>query len=145
MTSIDLTDEQCDYLMRILINNYGSINEDYANYTSYDEPSNHLIELLVSKNIELQKSLHKIRDLKFKMKESLNTKLFCGAGFHSSLMINDLHKRLEYAVCMLSGMQQNGGQGTEFDKNYDKEAKQSLINFIKDMMFAFDVSMDDLK
>ena len=148
MISIDLTDEQCEYLMRVLLNNYGSVHEDYAKYTSYNEPSDYLVGLLVSKNRKLRDSYNKIKNLKFKMKDmkdSLNQKLFCGAGFLSTLMINDLHKRLEYAVGMLSGMQQNGGMGTEFDKDFNKEANQALINFIKDMMFAFDVSSEDLK
>ena len=85
------------------------------------------------------------RKEKYQAKDPVTDALFCGNMPQTAEDINYLHKRLTYAISTLSGMQQNGGMGTEFDTDSDKEDQKSLVSFIKDMMTAFSVTVEELK
>ncbi len=54
------------------------------------------------------------------------------------------HKSLNYAAYILGGMEQNGGMGTEFDEQSEKEDNQKLKNLLKDIVSAFGYSPQDL-
>ena len=79
------------------------------------------------------------------LETSIAEPLFMGSGHHSAIECNNLHRRLNFAFSQLSGRQQNGGMGTEFEEEYDKVAKQDIINVVKDIMIGLDVSVEDLQ
>lgn len=72
------------------------------------------------------------------------TPLFLGAGIHSENRISILHKRLQYAIYVLCGMEQNGGQGTEFDVESDKYDRANIKRTLIDIIAAFEYKPSDL-
>ena len=64
--------------------------------------------------------------------------IFMGAGGYSVALCNLLHARLDYALSELSGMQQNGGMGSEFDEASDINAKRIIHEVIDDIKVALD-------
>jgi len=49
----------------------------------------------------------------------------------SDTEILDLHKNLDAAISSLSGIQQNGGQGTTWDKEFDAEMKNEIRSSLR--------------
>lgn len=62
--------------------------------------------------------------------------IFMGAGEHSMLNCGLLFGRLEEALSILSGMQQNGGMGSEFDEDSDRKGDERLEAIVRDMAMA---------
>lgn len=65
--------------------------------------------------------------------------IFLGAGSFSTLNIDKLHARLAYAVAMLGGQQQNGGMGSEYSVEEEKETEKAIIEVIQDIAVALGV------
>lgn len=78
-------------------------------------------------------------------KEGISKSLFMGAGWLSINSRNLLHKRLSYAAMILGGKEQNGGQGTEFDEQSDKEDEYKIKEVLRDIIAAFGYSPEDLQ
>lgn len=144
--NIELNEKELEFLIRACVLNYaeqrGDFEKDIGDYG--------ICEKLIQKLCAVGKSTaYKTRDdalnSKWSEKEPLNKKLFLGAGWYSIIDINHLHKRLQYAVSILGGMQQNGGMGTEFDEQSNIEDKQTIKDVIKDMLMAFNLTVEDLK
>lgn len=76
-------------------------------------------------------------ELSKKVKERLfQGMIFMGAGAHSGVMVDLLHRRVDYAISMLSGEQQNGGMGTEYNEKFANEAIESIDAVILDLITA---------
>lgn len=71
-------------------------------------------------------------------------KLFLGSGPYSLVDINNLHKRLNFAISELGGEQQNGGMGHEYDEQSGKEAEQNIKDVLRDIIHAFGYEPGDL-
>ena len=141
----DFTDEEVAYLVRLLVFNYADTQEHYSGNIS---ESNKLSDSILSKciyrsysNRELWSELRKERR---SSEERLDIKLFMGAGYHSTVQVNELHKRLAYAVYQLGGLQQSGGQGTDPDVDLDDKAERDIKFVLKDIIFAFGYTLEDL-
>jgi hypothetical protein len=85
-----------------------------------------------------------VRASRFAAKERIKDTLFMGAGYHSVVQMNNLHKRLEFACSELGGLQQNGGMGTEFDEQMDFSCKDNIKSVLKDMILSFNLTPEDL-
>lgn len=151
MARIELTEKELDYLVRVLEQNYADIYDDFDSERSWDfeNPIKHQLYLKLSGQFYQYDLAEKIISAQ---KNSRITKLprensgylGMGCGFRSIVHLNDLHKRLNYSGHVLSGQQQNGGQGTEFNEESDKQDQESLRNIIKDLMTAFGVLPEEL-
>lgn len=62
--------------------------------------------------------------------------IFMGAGERSVLNCGLLFGRLDEALSVLSGGQQNGGMGHEFDEESDRECDERLEAIVRDMAMA---------
>lgn len=144
---IELDDKQADFLMRALINNFASLEEDFEkdDYIGTCGIAGLLIGKLVQADPKLRLRFCEIKDDMWKKDTSKTQYLFMGAGYHSSIMLNKLHKKIQYAAGILGGMQQNGGMGSTFSEDSDKQDKQSLKEIVLDILTAFGLTVDDLK
>ena len=79
------------------------------------------------------------------LEDPIKEKLFLGCGWCSSVNVNYIHKRLQFAVSQLGGMEQNGGMGAEYIEQEDIDAKKNIKDVILDIMIAFDMKLEDLK
>lgn len=140
---IDLSDQEIEYLLRVLVLNYADreedIQPDILNPPKIRESL--LSKLLNDNNFYLYPSIHKEQ---FSAKDSINLKLFMGTGWHSVVEANKLHKRLEFAISQLGGEQQNGGMGTEYDEQSAKVADEDIKSVLRDIIFAFGYKPEDL-
>lgn len=142
---IELSDKEAEFLMRALCNNYAEDDQDFDQNDICDRGiCNQLIGKFIYRN-NLYDLYHQIMNEKYSAKDPINKYLFLGAGWHSLVDKNKLYKRLEYAINHLGGKQQNGGMGTEFDEESDKQDKQALKEVMLDVLTAFGLTMDDLK
>lgn len=62
--------------------------------------------------------------------------VFMGGGAHSERDCGLLFGKLEEALTVLSGMQQNGLMGYEFDEDSDREDGERLEAIVRDMAMA---------
>lgn len=62
--------------------------------------------------------------------------LFMGGGDRTLKLMKTLAARLDYAFTALSGFQQNGIQGNEFDNQTDANDKEHLENVVRDVAMA---------
>ena len=62
--------------------------------------------------------------------------IFLGSGSWSENLVDKLHARLDYAISMLGGQQQNGGMGTEYSEKEEQETRMSIIEVVKDIKTA---------
>ncbi len=62
--------------------------------------------------------------------------IFLGSGSWSENLVDKLHARLDYAISMLGGQQQNGGLGSEYSEKEEQEAKTSIVEVVKDIKTA---------
>lgn len=68
--------------------------------------------------------------------------IFCGAGGdtpernHTGQQIALLYYKIDHAICCLSGLQQNGGMGTKYDKQYEKTAEAEIDRTVRDVAMA---------
>lgn len=141
---IELSEEELEFLIRVLRNNYGENETDF----NEDIFSNGINDLLLGKLISGSRCgieyfnttrTHRLLDT------SLNQFIFWGNGWKSKVLGNKLHKRLAYAFNVQSGMQQNGGMGASFNEESDKKDKISLYLVIKDIMTALGVTLEEFE
>jgi hypothetical protein len=132
--------------MRALVNNYASDNQDFDSTDIGDGGTGALlIGKLVQADFKLHKTYSQARNQKWADSEKVKDYLFMGAGWHSIVAKNKLHRRIDCAVSALGGMQQNGGMGTEFNEEYDKKDRQTLKDVALDVLTALGLTVDDLK
>lgn len=144
--NIELTDKEVEFLMRVLLNNYAEEQQDFEQDNISDIGiSAFLIGKLVAGKSNLRKLFYQIKDERFLVQDRITQYLFMGAGWHSLVAANNLHKRIRQAIYILGGMQQNGGMGTEFDEESEKQDKQSLKEIALDVLTAFGLTVEDLK
>lgn len=146
MTKLKLTDKELNFMLRALICNYAEENEDFNNSNDIG-CRNGVSDSILSKLFFAgcsHEDYYAARKFRY-LKERINKTLFLGAGWHSMVAINNLHKRLNYAINALSGEQQNGGMGTEYDDHSGNEDNVIIRNVLKDIIFAFNMTPDDLK
>lgn len=148
--NIELTDREVEYLIRALVLNYADRQEDFHppdDITTRNGLGDSLISKLVRLSGKAYDAYVAVKNERYSAKEPVSEKLFLGAGYHSILQKNQLHKRLEFAFSELGGIQQNGGQGTEFDKKMDKECSENIHSVLADIVYAFgyDVPCDGLE
>lgn len=150
---LELNDKEARFLVRALVDNYAENEEDFDSKllrpSSEGGMSSRLIGKVVSASFNSGSKLYDVftnaRHDKWSENKPLNKKLFMGAGHHSLVDVNKLHRRFEFAVGQLGGMQQNGGMGTEFDEELDKQGTQDIKDVLKDFLFAFGMTPEDLK
>lgn len=142
---IELDDRQAEFLMRALLLNYAEDNQDFESDISDRGVGSFIIGKLCQADFKMYDVYNTVRDLKRQEKNRINDYLFMGAGWHSLVAKNKLHRRIDQAVSALGGMQQNGGMGTEFDEESDKKDKQTLKEVALDVLTAFGLTVDDLK
>lgn len=141
---IDLSNKEIEFLIRALVCNFAENRSDFNLENITDSG---ICGLLIGKlsltpgNI---KHYNNVRIEKYNAKNKFGKKLFMGNGNHSTVDLNYLHKRLEFAVSSSSVMEQNGGMGEPFNQEMDLECKQNILNVIKDLILAFDVNIEDL-
>lgn len=139
---IEFSDEEVKQLVRALVCSHGETYEDFSEDISWRGTNDLLLGKFMSSMVAFE-AFNKARASRL-AQEPLNKKLFMGAGTHSIVQVNLLHKRLAFATSELSAIQQNGGMGTEFDEQMDKECTQNIRDVIKDIMIAFDVKPEEL-
>ena len=142
--SLEFSEQEIKFLMRALVNNHA---EDYGDFDSRNIADHGIAGLLIGKLIHAKgawEAYTNARKEKY-LKEPISEKLFMGTGNVSIVRKNQLHKRLEFAISELGGLEQNGGMGTEFDTEMDIEGRQNIISVIKDMLVAFNLKTEDIK
>jgi len=63
--------------------------------------------------------------------------IFLGSGSYSLQQIRTVFFRLDDAFSHLSGMQQNGGMGTEFSEEYQQKNEEEIKDILRDVICAF--------
>lgn len=143
---IEISDKEAEFLVRALVNNYAEDEQDFDHKDIGDGGiSSLLIGKLVQADFKLHTTYSNARRFRYSEQARIDKYLFMGAGWHSTVLKNRLHRRIESAVSALGGMQQNGGMGTEFDEESDKKDKQTLKEVALDVLTAFGLTVDDLK
>jgi hypothetical protein len=141
---LELDDKEAEFLMRALVHNHAEDNQDFESNIG----DTGMCGLLIGKLCREPKMITAFRDArksKFTFKDRITDYLFMGNGWHSLVKKNELHKRIEHAAGILGGLQQNGGMGTEFDEESDKQDKQALKEIALDVLTAFGLTIEDLK
>ncbi len=142
---IELSDREAEFLMRVLVSNHAEDVQDFEQDISDGGVSSLLIGKLVQADRKMYEAFNKARQSRFGDKERIKDYLFMGSGWHSLVNRNKVIKRIVLAGSILSGMQQNGGMGTEFNEESDKQDKQSLKEIAIDVLTALGLTVDDLK
>lgn len=140
--NIELTEKECIVLIKILLSNFADLGKDI-----YEDRC--FVEKLMWKLGKLIKfcfddDLVRKQNYEESSKRLTFGKLFCGAGYHSQIACNQIHQRLNYAISTLSGAQQNGGMGSDFDEEEDKQSREDIKNVMKDLLIAFNISPEEL-
>lgn len=142
---MNFSEQELNFLIRAVVKNYA---EDFEDFETPDITDIGVVGTLIPKLIWNHKNGYNIF-LKSRKEKTLNKpikeKLFMGSGYHSTVRKNNLHKRLEFAIHELGGMEQNGGMGTSFDEVFDAEGKQNIKEVVQDIMIAFGLTIEDLK
>ncbi len=142
---LELTDQEANFLMRALVHNYAEDQEDFKGDGRCYGTCQGLIDKLWHDNYKLFKVFEQSRKDKWAKENRITDYLFMGSGEFSIVKKNQLHKRIEQAVSVLGGMQQNGGMGTDFDEESDKQDRQALKEIALDVLTAFGLTVEDLK
>lgn len=144
MANINLTDEQIEFLVRTCCASYAMDERDIRSENGiHSTIAAEVIGALLYQRKNFTSSFGSMMK-QCSLSEPINKKLFMGAGNHSIIALNKLHKRLQYAAHQLGALEQNGGMGTEFDEKLEKDCKDDIVSVIKDIMYAFDISKEDL-
>jgi hypothetical protein len=143
---LDLTDNEAKCLIKALVLNYADTHDDFSptDIGECNQIKENLLGELISKSSNYD-FYRDTKDNRFSRKDPIRKKLFMGAGHHSIVQKNGLHQRLEFACYELSGLEQNGGQGTEFDQQMNDECILNIKDVIKDIAYALNMSVGDIK
>ncbi len=133
----ELDDKQIEFLIRTLMCSYGEREGDFDKKNICDRGL--MGELLAI--FDRRCSIESFQDAcnQRTLEVPIRQKLFMGAGWCSQVNANQLHRRLQYAVHELGALEQNGGQGTEFDEKMEQECRQNIKDVLEDIRFAFDI------
>lgn len=71
--------------------------------------------------------------------------IFMGSGPRSELHCGLLLGKAREALSLLSGQQQNGGMGSDFDEGFDREATERIEAIVRDMAMALTGRAIDFK
>jgi hypothetical protein len=138
--NVDLTEKEGKFILKLLKYNYAETEEDFEGIGMGSENP-----VLKSLDRKLRKFEDYDEDRRSYLEERLTFgMLFCGAGYRTGIACNQMHKRLDYAIMTLGGMQQNGGMGSDFDEESDKQGHEDIKNVLKDLLIAFDISAEEL-
>ncbi len=143
MKPIEFNTEEATYLYDALENCYALVDTNTTSF--HDNIRSRVQGKILSKHHEIYERVNDIRKHRWH-KENVFDKdtLFLGGGLYSMNAVGMLHKRLAYATMILGGKQQNGGQGTEFDEQSDKEDEQLIKTALKDIIAAFGYKPEEL-
>jgi len=139
--NIDFTEEELTFLVKALVQNYA---DDKSDMDKDHESMSQRMLMKIFMSADINTAWSEARSSQYNDKPSTNGCVFMGSPDAIGNM-NMIHRRLAYAFMMSSGMQQNGGMGTDFDDEWDTKAKDALASVVKDVMTALGVSMDDLR
>lgn len=131
-------------LGKFLAGSYSYSSED-INYIDYNQIITSMFsKLFTPKDKDFEYIFVLLDEFNKQNKDLCNYKKV-NLGYHSNVDdYNNLHKRLNSAISSFQGKAQNGMFDSEFDKESQMEYNQNILNFIKDMMTAFDVKKEDL-
>ncbi len=136
MAIIELSKEESRYLLGAVINNHASVD---PNEDPFQSMQRRIIGKLISKCESLMDEFDDMQDSRYHTANEFNEKaLFCGGGSYSQNRISILHKRLSYAIMLLSGLQQNGGQGTKVNEARKQADISGIKEALQDITNAFD-------
>lgn len=142
------TPKQILFLLKALYCNYvieegDDLKDPFGHDTS---PSTLTMPFLLAAGLDQDDfgDARKERYLKEKLYKEEDRSLFMGAGMYSAHQCARLHARLAWAFSCLSGMQQNGGMGSEFDEQSQKEDEESVKDVCRDILHAFGLKPGDL-
>lgn len=146
MISVEFSEDELIHLYQVVNQNYAPISHVPDNFTQNinDKIGGKILPKLWKYAKISEDSIMKWQDDRYYKKPLLNEILFMGAGTHSLNECNMLHRRLNYAFSELSGRQQNGGMGTQFDENFDKQAQNNIKDVLYDIIHAFGYEPEDL-
>ena len=137
--NIDLSKEEIEFIIRALVCSYAEKDSDYkSEELTTSGPAGFLIGKLCCTR-DFHRAYNEARNEKYSQKASLNKELFLGNGWHSQVDCNNLHKRLEAAFAAYGIIEQNGGMETQFNDKLDRECKKTLLDFVKDILVAFNL------
>jgi hypothetical protein len=142
---IELSDKEAEFLMRALVSNHAEDNQDFEQDISDSGICSLLIDKLIQANGKMYQAFNEARQSRYGDKERIKNYLFMGSGWHSIVSRNKLIKRIIWATSVLGGMEQNGGMGTEFDNESDKQDKQTIKEVALDVLTALGLTVNDLK
>lgn len=136
---IDLDDKEIEYLLRVLRANYASEPEDFG--LSEDIAARGIEDLLIGKLSQSlgKKSMNFYRDARRvrTLEEPIDKYLFCGCGYFSQLDSHRLHRRLQYGIENLSGIQQS--RGDDADREMDEKGKEEINKVMEDIAKSFGI------
>lgn len=141
------SDKEVEFLIRALVSNYAEDERDFDPQDITDHGMAHQVlgELMATDQYRKGHQHYRQANKERCSGEAITKKLFMGSGNYSIVAKNKLHRRLEFAISELGALEQNGGMGTEFDIEMDKECRENIKNVIGDMMVAFGLTVEDLK
>ena len=141
--NVEFTKKELNALLRALTYCYAAESEDYekpedlANTSIFDSI---IGKIVYSDRVSMHKEYSNIRNKRWKHEcKELTSPLFMGAGYHSILYLNEIHKQINQASSILSGMQQNGGQGTEFDYKSQEQDEKAIMQIARNILVALGV------
>lgn len=85
---------------------------------------------------ERKEKYQEIKNLRF------TDMIFCGNGEYSQLQCDRLHQRLDYAISELSGDQQNGGMGSDYNYEYHDDSIKERVQVVEDMIIALGLDIN---
>lgn len=142
---IELSDKEAEFLMRVLVSNHAEDVQDFDQNIGDGGTGSLLIGKLVQADRRMYDAFDEARQSRFGDKERIKDYLFMGNGWHSIVNRNKIIKRIVLATSALGGMEQNGGMGTEFDEESDKQNRQIIKEVALDVLTALGLTIDDLK
>lgn len=137
--ALSLTEEELIHIIDVLENNFAMINPHGVDYRNsvFDRLQGKIFSS-VMRQFNVHDTWNKIRKNRYEKENCFADKpIFMGAGMYSNYDCSLLHKRLRYALNVLGGKQQNGGQGTEFNEQSDKEDESLIKETLRDIIAAF--------
>lgn len=142
---IELSDKEAEFLMRVLVSNHAEDEKDFDQDIIDCGTGSLLIGKLCQADFKMYNIFNKARTSRYGDKERIKDYLFMGNGWHSIVNRNKLIKRIVLATSALGGMEQNGGMGTEFNDESDKQDRQTIKEVALDVLTALGLTVDDLK
>lgn len=142
---IELSDKEAEFLIKVLINNYAEEDQDFGQDIGDSGTGALLIGKLVQADRKMQDVYSKVRKSRFADVGRIKDHLFMGNGWRSIVNRNKVIKRIVLATSVLGGMEQNGGMGSSFNEETDKQDRQTIKDIALDVLTALGLSANDIK